>query len=47
MYFGKMGTFFLKELQDSFVKELKLVVFEELKAITPEIGGQPKEIQND
>jgi len=47
MYFGKMGTFFLKELQDSFVKELKLVVFEELKSITPEIGGQPKDIQND
>lgn len=37
----------LKTLQSDFEKELKLVVFEELKTITPEIGGLNKDIKND
>jgi len=39
MYFGKMGTFFLKELQSNFEDELKSVIYEELNAVTPKIGG--------
>jgi hypothetical protein len=41
---GKVRVELLKALQIEFEKELKVIVFEELKANTPEIGGQPKNV---